>query len=170
MSKEFTKKPASGYIWLIILIVLIAGLLTGAIGFENPWTALLLVPVILIIPGFFFIYPNGSRVLTLFGEYKGTVKDNGFFWVNPFYIKKSISLRARNFDSDRVKVNDKMGNPIMISVILVWRVEDTFKAAFEVDDYENFVRVQPYDFSGNICCHFCANSSTRTLKDFIKFN
>jgi len=142
MTKEFTKKPTSGYLWLTILFVLIAVTLYGMIGLNNPLFLTMLIPIILIMKGFFFIYPNGSRVLTLFGEYKGTVKINGFFWVNPFFIKKSISLRARNFDSDRVKVNDKMGNPIMISVILVWRVEDTFKAAFEVDDYENFVRVQ----------------------------
>ena len=81
-------------------------------------------------------------MLTLFGEYKGTVKDHGFFWVNPFYVRKPISLRARNFESERVKVNDKRGNPILISVIIVWRVKDTFKAAFEVDKYEHFVMVQ----------------------------
>jgi len=92
--------------------------------------------------GFFFVYPNGSRVLTLFGEYKGTVKEHGFYWVNPFFVRKAISLRARNFDSERLKVNDKLGNPINISVILVWRVKDTYKSAFEVDIYENFVRVQ----------------------------
>jgi hypothetical protein len=80
--------------------------------------------------------------MTLFGVYKGTVKESGFYWANPFYMRKRISLRARNFDSDRVKVNDKLGNPIMISVILVWKVSETFKAAFEVDNYENFVRVQ----------------------------
>ncbi|MEQ8812949.1 MAG: SPFH domain-containing protein, partial [Imperialibacter sp.] len=83
-----------------------------------------------------------SRVLTLFGEYKGTVKNNGFFFVNPLYQKQKISLRARNFDSERLKVNDKLGNPVMISVILVWKVKETFKAAFEVDDYVSFVRVQ----------------------------
>jgi len=94
------------------------------------------------MPGFFFVNPNDSRVLVLFGEYKGTVKSNGFFWVNPFYLKKNISLRARNFDSERIKVNDKLGNPILISVILVWRVRDTYAASFEVNDYENFVRVQ----------------------------
>ncbi|MEM9300373.1 MAG: SPFH domain-containing protein, partial [Bacteroidota bacterium] len=93
-------------------------------------------------PGFFYVNPNGSRVLVLFGDYKGTVKRNGFFWVNPFYVKKKISLRARNFDSERIKVNDKVGNPILIGVILVWKVENTYKAAFEVDDYENFVRIQ----------------------------
>jgi regulator of protease activity HflC (stomatin/prohibitin superfamily) len=78
----------------------------------------------------------------LFGSYKGTIKQNGFFWANPFFSKQPISLRARNFDSERVKVNDKVGNPILINVILVWRVKDTFKAAFEVDKYEEFVRVQ----------------------------
>ncbi|MCT4643944.1 MAG: SPFH domain-containing protein, partial [Carboxylicivirga sp.] len=78
----------------------------------------------------------------LFGAYKGTVKENGFFWANPFFNKQAISLRARNFDSDRVKVNDKIGNPILINVILVWRVKDTYKAAFEVDHYEEFVRIQ----------------------------
>ncbi len=78
----------------------------------------------------------------MFGKYIGTVKDNGFYWANPLYTKKGISLRASNFDSERVKVNDKLGNPIMISTIAVWKVKDTFKAAFDVDNYENFVRVQ----------------------------
>jgi hypothetical protein len=78
----------------------------------------------------------------LFGDYRGTVKKNGFYWVNPFFSKKSISLRARNFDIEKIKVNDKVGNPIQIGVILVWQVNDTFKAAFDVDNYENFVRIQ----------------------------
>jgi regulator of protease activity HflC (stomatin/prohibitin superfamily) len=95
-----------------------------------------------MFPGFFFVNPNSSRVLVLFGDYKGTVKKNGFFWVNPFFSKRAISLRARNFDSEKIKVNDKVGNPIQIGVILVWQVRDTFKAAFEVDNYENFVRIQ----------------------------
>jgi regulator of protease activity HflC (stomatin/prohibitin superfamily) len=92
--------------------------------------------------GFIMVQPNGSRVLVLFGDYVGTVKKNGFYWVNPFYSKQKISLRARNFDSERLKVNDKLGNPIMISTILVWRVQNTYNAAFDVDNYENFVRVQ----------------------------
>jgi regulator of protease activity HflC (stomatin/prohibitin superfamily) len=95
-----------------------------------------------MIRGFFTVNPNGSKVLVLFGAYKGTVKDNGFFWTNPFYTREAISLRARNFDSERVKVNDKIGNPIMINVILVWKVDDTYKAAFDVDHYQEFVRVQ----------------------------
>lgn len=92
--------------------------------------------------GLMIINPNESRVLTFFGKYVGTAKENGFQWVNPFFKKRKISLRARNFDSERVKVNDKRGNPILISVILVWRVQETYKAAFDVDNYESFVRVQ----------------------------
>lgn len=135
-------KPSSGYTMLAIILIILAVCLFGFIGLRNPlFTILLLVDLFLCV-GFFFVYPNGSRVLTLFGEYKGTVKNHGFYWVNPFYVRKKISLRARNFDSERLKVNDKLGNPIIISVILVWRVKETYKAAFEVDIYENFVRVQ----------------------------
>ncbi len=105
-------------------------------------SALFSLAALTIIAGFFMVDPNGSCVMTLFGKYKGTVKQNGFFWTNPLYKRQKISLRARNFDSERVKVNDKLGNPIMISVILVWKVEDTYRAAFDVDDYQNFVKVQ----------------------------
>lgn len=138
---EKSKSPISGYVMLIILLAAIAGTI---FFFANK--VFLFIPLgliaLFVLPGFFFVNPNGSRVLTLFGEYKGTVKQNGFFWVNPFYSKKNISLRARNFDSEKIKVNDLLGNPILISTILVWRVKDTFKAAFDVDNYENFVRVQ----------------------------
>jgi regulator of protease activity HflC (stomatin/prohibitin superfamily) len=92
--------------------------------------------------GVFVVNPNESIVITLFGAYKGTVIDNGFFWANPFFTKKKISLRARNIDSPPIKVNDKVGNPIMIGIVLVWRVKDTFKAAFDVDDYVKFVEIQ----------------------------
>lgn len=127
---------------LLVLALLLAGGIT-LLYLRMPLPGILtLVVMLIMMPGFFFINPNGSVVLTLFGDYKGTVRSNGFFWVNPFYSKKSISLRARNFDSDRLKVNDKMGNPVIISVILVWRVDETFKAAFEVDNYETFVKVQ----------------------------
>ncbi len=140
--KEITSKPNSGYTMLIVLLLMLAtGITFLLIRMPLPGI-IILVAMLLILPGFFFINPNSSVVLTLFGEYKGTVKANGFFWVNPFYSKKPISLRARNFDSERLKVNDKMGNPVIISVILVWRVQETFKAAFEVDNYETFVTVQ----------------------------
>lgn len=141
-TNEKSHSPLSGYIMLLICFVVIPASLALIIISKNPWFLILLILGIGLLPGFFFVNPNGSRVLILFGEYVGTVRKNGFFWVNPFYTRKKISLRARNFDSERVKVNDKIGNPILISVILVWRVKDTYAAAFEVDDYENFVRVQ----------------------------
>ncbi len=141
--EEKTIKPINGYIMIIVVLLLLAAILYEALVVESAvWALVLFVIMMLVIKGFYLIYPNGSKVLTLFGAYRGTVKDNGLFWTNPFYMLKSISLRARNFDSERVKVNDKLGNPILISVILVWRVRDTFKAAFEVDQYESFVKVQ----------------------------
>lgn len=141
-TQEKQHQPASGYLYLLLNLLLLAIPIALTVISKQPgWLALLLFWLIMT-PGFFFVNPNGSRVLTLFGKYVGTVRTNGFYWVNPFYTKQKISLRARNFDSERIKVNDSIGNPIMISVILVWRVRDTFSAAFEVNDYENFVRVQ----------------------------
>lgn len=142
MTKEKEMKPASGYTMLFVILVLIVAGIAGIVLFKTPWVIVAFVIAIVLSIGFFFVYPNGSRVMTLFGEYKGTVKEHGFYWVNPFFVRKPISLRARNFDSERLKVNDKLGNPINISVILVWKVKDTYKAAFEVDIFENFVRVQ----------------------------
>ncbi|MEQ9169350.1 MAG: SPFH domain-containing protein, partial [Fulvivirga sp.] len=142
MKTEKDNNPVSGYLMIFVVTILFFGSILLLAATKFPMFALGIVASLVLCPGFFFVNPNGSRVLVLFGDYKGTVKKNGFFWVNPFYVKKKISLRARNFDSERVKVNDKVGNPILIGVILVWQVEDTFKAAFEVDNYENFVRVQ----------------------------
>ena len=141
MEKEV--KMSSGYLYLSILLLL-AGLMAFGFVFTNgnPRFIFLFPLIVFIGSGFFTINPNSSKVLVLFGAYKGTVKDNGFFWANPFFTKQKISLRARNFDSERVKVNDKIGNPILINVILVWKVSDTFKAAFDVDKYREFVRVQ----------------------------
>jgi len=142
MTQEKNIKATNGYLMLVVLLGFIALLIYG-IPTGKP---LIIVPTMLIILfiilGFFLVNPNTSKVLLLFGKYIGTVRENGFYWANPFYRKRSISLRASNFDSERVKVNDKLGNPIMISTILVWKVSDTFKAAFDVDNYENFVRVQ----------------------------
>jgi regulator of protease activity HflC (stomatin/prohibitin superfamily) len=110
--------------------------------FENM-VGLVFIPLWIIhLIGFFVLQPNKSAVLILFGDYKGTVKENGFYWVNPLMVKKKISLRAANLDSKPIKVNDKLGNPIMIGVVLVWRVRDTYKAAFEVNDYNEFVHIQ----------------------------
>jgi len=141
MTTEKLSKPISGYTMLVVVLAL-AGLMTLLLIARLPVAFFLLIFIIPMSLGFFFIYPNSSVVLTLFGDYKGTVKENGFYWVNPFYMAKKMSLRARNFDSDKIKVNDKVGNPIQIGVILVWQIRDTFKAAFEIDNYETFVRVQ----------------------------
>jgi len=88
------------------------------------------------------IPPNTAKVMLLFGDYQGTVRDSGLFWVNPFFTRQTVSMRARNFESEQLKVNDKMGNPVLISVILVWKVKDTYRAMFEVDVYEKFVKIQ----------------------------
>ena len=133
---------ASGFVMLVLIILLVGGCVFGVFVTKIPWFTIGIVLGVVLLPGLFVVSPNGSRVMVLFGKYIGTVKKNGWFWVNPFYTKQKISLRARNFDSERVKVNDKIGNPIMISVILVWKVKDTYAAAFDVDDYQHFVRVQ----------------------------
>ncbi|MBT8274076.1 MAG: SPFH domain-containing protein [Bacteroidia bacterium] len=142
MKEERTIIPLNGYIMLLLFLILFVGGIFMLINQENPWYLIAIFTAIFMAIGFIMVQPNNSRVLLLFGKYVGTVKQNGFYWVNPFYTKKKISLRARNFDSERLKVNDKLGNPVMISTILVWRVLDTYKAAFDVDNYENFVRVQ----------------------------
>ncbi len=142
MNNEKNNSPLSGYLMASVVGVCLLVGIWGFIAIHAPFFIFPIILAGLLMPGFFYVNPNSSVVLVLFGDYKGTVKMNGFFWVNPLYIKKPISLRARNFDSEKIKVNDKVGNPIQIGVILVWQVRDTFKAAFEVDNYENFVRIQ----------------------------
>ena len=141
MKQEKDLIPMNGYIMLLLFVVFI--ILGIFLLLRIPPLGIIgIVGAIFMIPGFVLVNPNSSRVLLLFGKYVGTIKRNGLFWVNPLYTKKRISLRASNFDSERLKVNDKLGNPVMISTILVWRVTDTYRAAFDVDDYQNFVRVQ----------------------------
>lgn len=142
MKNEKHLTPSSGYFMLFVLFILLVVMIGGVIMFRNPLFLIMAPFILLFMRGFFTVNPNGSKVMVLFGSYKGTVRENGFFWANPFYTRQRISLRARNFDSERVKVNDKIGNPILINVILVWQVEDTYKSAFDVDNYEEFVRVQ----------------------------
>lgn len=142
MKEEKIIVPANGYLMLLIFLILFFGSIALIPIYKTGWPVIGIVFSLIIAFGFLMVQPNGSRVLLLFGKYVGTVKKNGYYWVNPFYTKKKISLRASNFDSERLKVNDKLGNPIMISTILVWRVQNTYKAAFDVDNYENFVRVQ----------------------------
>ncbi len=142
MKQEYSKKPISGYVALIATILFLGGSIAGFI-YEIIWLGIVLIILfVFTIIGFTVVNPNGSCVMVLFGAYKGTIRQNGFFWVNPFYTKTKISLRARNFDSEPIKVNDKVGNPIKIGFVLVWRVLDTYKAVFDVDDYQHFVLVQ----------------------------
>lgn len=142
MKTEKIYHPMSGYVALILLAAIIGlAIVTGTNGLLVT-TIILAVFALLFSIGMVTVQPNKSCVLVLFGAYKGSIKENGFFWVNPFFTKNIISLRAQNFNSEPIKVNDKVGNPIMIGVVLVWKVEDTFKAAFEVDKYEHFVVVQ----------------------------
>lgn len=142
MKKEFSVKPLSGYLGVLAAIILLVGSIAG-FAYGIIWLGFLLTILFaLTVIGLTVVNPNGSCVMVLFGAYKGTIRENGFFWVNPFYCKRKISLRARNFDSEPIKVNDKIGNPIKIGFVLVWKVADTYKAVFEVDDYQHFVLVQ----------------------------
>ena len=142
MNTEKNYNPMSGYIGL--LLILAVALIPALIAWQTQayWVITFEVIPVFMISGFIVVNPNESSVLTLFGAYQGSIKENGFFYVNPFFLKKRISLRARNLNSDPLKVNDKVGNPIMIGIVLVWKVEDTYKAAFEVDDYIKFVQIQ----------------------------
>ncbi|MFZ5431773.1 MAG: SPFH domain-containing protein [Bacteroidota bacterium] len=140
MEKKYL--PLSGYLMVLIELVLLAVIILGFMrGMILP-AAIAVIAFVFIAIGFQVVNPNESAVLVLFGAYKGSIKSNGFYWVNPFFVRKKISLRARNIDSEPIKVNDKIGNPIMIGVVLVWRVQETFRAAFQVDDYEHFVNIQ----------------------------
>lgn len=143
MIQEKDTSAQSGYMWLLIHAALLAVIIANIVFTHLVFVIIPLIAVFIItLPGYFIVNPNESKVLTLFGEYKGTIKRHGFFWANPFFTKKRISLRARNFDTDKIKVNDNLGNPIIISAVVVWKVQDTAKAAFHVDDYINYVHVQ----------------------------
>ena len=149
MTRERIRGTLAGWIALPVLILaLVAGAwrLVGAATNEETlavigWIAFL-VAIAIMLGGFFTVYPNEAKVLTLFGKYAGSVKNDGFHWANPFLTKRRLSLRVRNFESAQSKVNDLEGNPIEIAAIVVWRVVETAEACFEVDDYEHYVKVQ----------------------------
>jgi hypothetical protein len=175
---EKIRQPLSGYVMLVVILsLLVATIISGKTNPDSPVLPIILAAILLFLAkGLVVISPNSSKLLLLFGAYQGSVRTSGLCWVNPFYTRMTLSLRARNFESEKVKVNDKLGNPIMISVILVWKVKDTFKAYFEVDDYINFIKIQtdsavrqlaasyPYD-------HFEDERATVTLStDFNEVN
>lgn len=142
MFQEKDFHPVSGALMVLLSLALSA---LAVIAFLMKFIVagvILAIVLMFLLPGFFINDPNESRVLILFGKYIGTARNNGFYWVNPFMMKKVVSLRARNFNGHPIKVNDKLGNPIEIATVLVWRVQNTAKAIFEVDDYRHYVDVQ----------------------------
>ena len=161
MTAEKPFRPLSGWLMLGVLLASLAGAIAMIIkagrmlsaqlpGDPTPSGSVLLlvggiltiVLTVILAVGFFVVEPNGSKAILLFGTYKGTVRKNGFWWGNPFFSKRRVSLRARNLEGEKLKVNDLHGNPIEISVVLVWQVENTVEALFEVDDYMAYVHSQ----------------------------
>lgn len=156
MTPEVTKRTPEGWIPLFLTIAIFVGSIVGIVfGIifldardEATGLPLLLSSIFFflasffLMAGFYVLEPNEAIVLLLFGNYKGTAKDEGFHFTNPFYTKKKISLRSRNFDSQKLKVNDKKGNPIEISAVIVWKVKDTAEALFSVENYIDYVQVQ----------------------------
>jgi regulator of protease activity HflC (stomatin/prohibitin superfamily) len=142
-----SEKPCfsvNGYLVATVLVALIVFFVPRIPGDYQPnWFPLITVLLSgLSFIGFFMVQPNQAKVMTLFGSYVGTVKENGLRWTIPFFIRRTISLRIRNFESGQIKVNDNLGNPIEIASIVVWSVDDTAEAVFEVDDYESYVSIQ----------------------------
>lgn len=179
---EKSIKAPSGWLGVLMQIALIV---LSVVSFRIGGAAVFLaIPFGLLffvaLFGYAVINPNESLVLTFFGDYRGTIKANGFFWVNPLMVKKKVSLRARNLDSDPIKVNDKLGNPIMIGVVLVWKVKDTFSASFEVNDFVEFVYVQtdaairklatsyPYDNFDDDESDICLRSDIEEVNDLLE--
>ena len=153
MPDERVIQATSGWAVLPVSLSMIGGgavLFISALAFNHSSIALLLVPAAFLVGmsgfvtlgGYFALQPNEACVISLFGPYLGTVKESGFYWVNPFTTRRKISLRSRNFEGTKLKVNDKTGNPIEIAAVTVWHVADAAKAILDVDDYDNYVRIQ----------------------------
>ncbi|MEW6305414.1 MAG: SPFH domain-containing protein [Verrucomicrobiota bacterium] len=153
---EKTIDVANGWSRLFLNLAMVIGgpvmWITGIVqveerNFNVGWPLIILgLPTMILgivfLAGHFTLQPNEARVLTLFGEYRGSVRTSGFFWTNPFMLKRRLSLRARNLNSEKLKVNDKRGNPIEIGAVVVWRIQDTAQAVFDVDNCEHYVQVQ----------------------------
>jgi regulator of protease activity HflC (stomatin/prohibitin superfamily) len=149
MHEEKSIRNTSGWLMLVVVIALYAVSIFGfirAIGMESAGgligSIVLFVVTVVLTVGFFIVNPNEAAVLLLFGSYKGTTKANGFWWANPFMTKTRVSLRARNLNGDKLKVNDLSGNPIEIAAVVVWQVQNTAQAIFDVDDYIEYVTTQ----------------------------
>lgn len=142
MITEKNLSPVSGYGMLALSFLLLAGAVVSLMFIQVPLAIILILLFTLCLKGSVIVNPNEAVVCTLFGDYKGTVKKNGFQWINPFYMTNRISLRARNHNGQSLKVNDNIGNPIEIASVIVWQVQDTAKAVFEVDSYNQYVAIQ----------------------------
>lgn len=185
LMREVTMTPGPG---LTVLLGGLGGILVailmfiGGVAGQNP--PLLILSVALGICSFFaligliVVNPNEAKVLQLFGDYRGTVREPGLRWANPFYTKRGVSLRVRNFESERLKVNDHAGNPIEIAAVVVWKVVDTAEAIFHVDDYDNFVHVQSeaalrnlamsYPYDGHVEGEIALRSNPSETSDHLK--
>ncbi len=149
MYRERQTTASNGYVWLFLLLTLAVLAFLSIIrnaSLEKPGAVVISVLVLIIalfcLGGLFIVNPNDAKALVLFGKYKGTVKQDGFYWANPFLVKRRVSLRVRNFETAKLKVNDIHANPIEIGAIVVWKVVETAEALFEVDSYEKYVTVQ----------------------------
>ena len=176
-SKEnLISNTASGWLMLAVLLVMfVAGILLVRIPIVG---VPIIVLAVFLSVGFLVLKPNESAVLTLFGRYIGTVRREGFHWVNPFYAKQKISLRVRNFTTPTLKVNDKVGNPIDVAAVVGWLVKDTAQAAFDVDDFESYIKTQcemalrdvvsthPYDEKKDE--HVSLRGNTGAVSDLLK--
>ncbi|HEY3934599.1 MAG TPA: SPFH domain-containing protein [Gemmatimonadales bacterium] len=150
MANEIERRAVNGLVAVALFIIVgVAAVLLIATGSQGGSPLSVAAGVILLVAvlffgftGLFSVQPNQAKVITLFGRYVGSVKTPGLWWANPFFLKRSISLRVRNFETSELKVNDKNSNPIEIGAIVVWQVIDSAEAMFEVDNYEDYVRVQ----------------------------
>ena len=166
MIKERERRVASGWLMLILLLVLLVAavllIIFGPIVVKIVSAVWILIDIFLLC-GLFFINPNEARVLQLFGKYTGTCRQEGLRWANPLLSKRRLSLRIRNFETGKMKVNDIDGNPIEIASIVVWKVVDTAEACFEVDNYEQFVMIQSESAVRNLATHYSYDSSDETV-------
>ena len=160
-TEEINFRPYDGCCMLFFLLLSILGSLTCIIVppiFEAVYMIGVGIPILIfcsiLLGGFFVLQPNEAMVLVFYGKYKGTVKQNGYHWVNPLYTKREITLRSNNLNGNILKVNDKTGNPIEIAAVVVWRVKNTAKAIFDVIDYNNYVYVQYESAVRNLAMSF----------------
>lgn len=173
---DFTEKKIwtiNGFVALLLYIALMVYtvilFISGIPQANNGNVFIILVAIgmfvieMVLIGGFFIVGPNESRVFTFFGTYIGTVKNQGYYWTNPLVNKKSVSLRVRNFNSESIKVNDELGNPIEIAAVVVWKVTDSAKAVFNVENYEGFVKIQSETAIRNLASRYAYDSNDKDI-------